>query len=303
MNGQSNKITDKEVAAVLVAQNGEELKNVSDELRNDRDIVFLAVGNSPYALQYAGEKMRHDVNLIFTAIGQLECCSSWAEVIGDKPHHYWFQEIVGSNLYNDKSFILKVLNRQPYLYLEMNPELKRDRDIINIALRNRGRNIYHIPPDACNDSDFPNLILCAVESYPPAIKLAPTELLFDREFVISALKANADCMSYIIPFMKVFADDAEVAKYAAASDDFTLKCAPRNIKCDKEIASIVLRRSAIEAKYISKSLRENKEFMLESIKENPEIYHYLCKALKGDKDISTVISEIRASGMHHCRCC
>jgi len=63
----------KNEALALVGRYGEDLKNVSDELRGDKDVVLAAVGNNGRALKYASERLRDDEEVISVAV------SNWGE--------------------------------------------------------------------------------------------------------------------------------------------------------------------------------------------------------------------------------
>jgi hypothetical protein len=63
----------KNEALALVGRYGEELKNVSGELRGDKDVVLAAVGNNGRALKYASEGLKDDEGVVSVAV------SNWGE--------------------------------------------------------------------------------------------------------------------------------------------------------------------------------------------------------------------------------
>ena len=54
-------ITDKKKALEYVLEDGFNLKDCSDELRNDKEVVLAAVRNEGLALQFASEELHKDI--------------------------------------------------------------------------------------------------------------------------------------------------------------------------------------------------------------------------------------------------
>ena len=48
----------------VVRKNGLDLKNASEELRGDREVVIRAVRQNGYALRYASEELRGDRDVV-----------------------------------------------------------------------------------------------------------------------------------------------------------------------------------------------------------------------------------------------
>lgn len=53
-------IKDKEEALKMVGQDGMNLRLVSEELQNDREVVLAAIQNTPYAFQFASDALQKD---------------------------------------------------------------------------------------------------------------------------------------------------------------------------------------------------------------------------------------------------
>ena len=56
-------IMTKQEALEVVKQDGMQLRTVSDELRDHRDVVLAAISDNPHALQFASEILQNDIGI------------------------------------------------------------------------------------------------------------------------------------------------------------------------------------------------------------------------------------------------
>jgi len=68
----------RNVVEAVLHYNGLSLQHVSDELKDDIDVVDLAIDNNPIALQYASARLRDDDILVHKAINKNHVCFQWA---------------------------------------------------------------------------------------------------------------------------------------------------------------------------------------------------------------------------------
>ena len=61
-------ITDREFALEEIMFNGDELRNCSWDLRDEKEFVMVAVKQYPHALEHATERLRNDKELVLTAV-------------------------------------------------------------------------------------------------------------------------------------------------------------------------------------------------------------------------------------------
>lgn len=59
---------EKTDALMLVGNNGNSLKNLSEKYRGDKEVVMQAVGNDGLALSYASEELRKDKEVVMKAV-------------------------------------------------------------------------------------------------------------------------------------------------------------------------------------------------------------------------------------------
>ena len=67
---KEKRITDKTEALKTVKQNSYSIQYLSDELRNDREIVLMAVKQNGYLIQYLSDELKNDREIVLEAVKQ-----------------------------------------------------------------------------------------------------------------------------------------------------------------------------------------------------------------------------------------
>ncbi|MCH9762744.1 MAG: DUF4116 domain-containing protein [Gammaproteobacteria bacterium] len=98
----------------IVRQDGLALKNASEQLKADREIVLAAVTNAPQALEYASEALKSDRSLVLRALKQDGMALKHA----------------AGRLKADKRIILAAIAQNPEALQFASKALKKDKDII-----------------------------------------------------------------------------------------------------------------------------------------------------------------------------
>ena len=114
---------DREVAYAAVSKDGDCLSDVSEILRNDKELVLAALktGGS-YTFKYASDELRQNRDVIIQAVTYRGSNLEWAKA---------FQ--------NDKEVVLAALsNPDSYVFEMISPELRADPDVIEANERVNG---------------------------------------------------------------------------------------------------------------------------------------------------------------------
>ena len=100
-----------------VKKNGYELKFVSDELKNDKEIVLVAVTEYGVALEYASDTLRNDREVVLAAVRQ----------DGDALVH------ASDELKNDREIVLAAVHQNGWALQYASEELRNDKEIVLAA--------------------------------------------------------------------------------------------------------------------------------------------------------------------------
>ena len=138
--------TDKEVVTAAVGSDWNALGYASEELRGDRSVVLAAVGHDGYALQFASEKLKDDKEIVLSAIAAYE---------GD------VLEYASERLKDDKETVLAAVKRCGDSIGFASERLRHDGDVIRAVLDAYPGQFENLPEDVQEDLDH---ILFGLES-------------------------------------------------------------------------------------------------------------------------------------------
>jgi hypothetical protein len=205
----------KERAIALVTRDGEELRNLSGEFRNDKDVVMAAIDENIAAFQYAPDALRDDKDVVMRAVRfQLlnDTFTSRKEVT--RMHHRIpariHMEYISDRLKGDKDVMMQAV-RINGVYLRH--ATIRDDELVIEAIKTYGGALEFASDRLKNDKA---VVLAAVQDDGYALGFASPELKRDREIVMTAVTRNPQCIQLADPLFK---DDLDMIMTALARSD------------------------------------------------------------------------------------
>ena len=263
----SHPITNKKLALEIVKSCDNPLKYMSEELRNDKDVIFEAAINDYHIMDsdYISYEMKCD-------------------------------EELNERLNSNKQYVIQAIG-DTLSFKNINNTLKNDREVVLTAVRKRGRYLREVSEDYKNDKE---VVLAAIESYSiNVLQYASPELKNDKEVVLAAIKtSHGKALQYASPELK---NDKEVVLAAIKQDAGSLQYASEELKNDKEIVLSTLKCDILRngARCIGEELRNNKEFMLEMINKYKLDAEYAGEDLKKDKEYMMASVKKRGASLYH----
>jgi hypothetical protein len=226
---------------------------ISDELKKDKNFILKAIKINFGIFQFVDDELKNDKNFILDSIRI--------------NFHIFFY--VNNELKNDKDFILKAIQIDSKIFKYINDELKDDKKLILDGLKIISEYsriiLFEIIQDKFKqDKDF---MLEAIKIDPYLMSKA-LELNKNKKFILSAIKID--------PISFYYADydrnDKEFIKEAIKIDPKTFFYVFPNSITELESSS----------QNIIQNLKNNREFILNSMKIDIRIYDYATSELKKD---------------------
>jgi hypothetical protein len=113
------------------------LKFVSEQFKNDRELVLIAVKKYGKVLEFASDTLKNDKEIVFEAMKK-----------------YYYFEFVSEELKNNKEFVLQVMDLNTFDFKYLSDGLQNDKDFI-IKMANKKPSILNYVNDILqNDSDI-----------------------------------------------------------------------------------------------------------------------------------------------------
>jgi hypothetical protein len=124
---------DKELVLKVVREYGDAIKYTSERLCDDRDVVLTAVQNPHYEflLQYVSEKLKHDEEIIQEAIKNSE----------------YTIESASEEIRDDRKIALEAVKVKGYIFKSLSERLRNDKEIALIALKSDSSASWHFPTE------------------------------------------------------------------------------------------------------------------------------------------------------------
>ena len=258
-------ITDEKFAFEVVKHNYKSLKYMSEELKNNKDIIFEAARNNCYILEYDSEyvsnKMKSDKELL-------------------------------DRLKNDKKFMIQAAGSLIGLQYASDA-IKSDKDVVLAAVQRNGRSLRYASDDLKNDKD---VVLAAISQYGGALSYVGDELLKnDKEVVLIATRKDPSTLREV---SDEFRNDKEIVlnilkNNSDAFGDWLQYVGP-NLRGDKELMIKMAKKYYHAALYASDELKKDKDFMLAAVKKYGPMLQYASDELKKDKEV--VLAAVRQYG-------
>jgi uncharacterized protein (TIGR02145 family) len=277
---------DFEIVIKAVIKNGLELEFASNELKNDREVVFQAVkkyhlGNAT-PLKFASDKLRNDREIVLEAV--------------KKNENGGVLEFASDELKNDREIVFEAVKKNhkgfPTALKFASDELRNDREIVLEAVKKNGAALEFVSDELKNDRE---IVLEAVKIFGEAIEFASDELNNNREFIFAAIKKNGLILEYISYELK---NDREIVFEAVKEDGEALEFASDEFKNDREIVYEAVKRNGWALKYASNQLKNDYEIALEAINNDfdniGETFKFASDELKNNREF--VLEALKDSG-------
>jgi len=234
----SVKITDRNEALAEVTKNGSHLKNVSDELKKDRDIVLTAIKQNSEAFIYADNELKKDKEIVLEAITNY---NKYSLLNGNKLMY------VDETLKDDKDIVLAAVKLDNREFGYASERLKNDKDILFEIIKK-------------DNSKFENLIY------------NNKSLLADSEYIIKIMKEIPNIFEVYKyePFTKELRNDKDLAnklpdqklvdmKSKYSNEIKVLYDETINLKCDSLINTTTCRTFTKNIKLVDDKINELKQ--------------------------------------------
>lgn len=309
---------DKEIVLLAVKGCGANLIVASDSLKNDRDVVTAAVTNMGPTLRFASQELQTDANLQKLAlISDSQMTEVYPKLLEDpeirKAHglpniqrqispafptdavqnEYLDQiktncdvlESCPIQLISDFAFMEKaiILNAESYRYAS--EKLKKDRALAMLAAKNYMLLLVHAPVEIRDDKE---IVLMSLEKSGELLNFVSDRLKNDWDVVLKAVSKSGRAIAWASAEMKgtwkilftALNDVPELVFYASDK-----------LRSDK---SIIHQVGAEYFPFASEDIRDDSDFVLQMILDNPSVLCTASPRLK--KDLHFGLKAVKMNG-------
>ena len=257
-----------EKAIRKVSLKGEQLKNLDDKLKSNKEIVLAAVKQDGRSLRYASEELKADKVFVLEVV-KLQGLS-----LSD----------IAANLKGNKEIILAAVKQYGSALDYASENLKNDKEVVLAAVKQNGNALEYASENLKSNKE---VVLAAVKQIGDALEYASENLKNDKEVILAAVKQNGDALFYASKELQ--ADKQLVLEVFKSKGEFfnwhVLDHVSENLKNDKEVVLAAVKQSGYALEYASENLKNDKEVVLAAVKTDSDAIGYASKKLQADKDV------------------
>lgn len=210
------------VTIAVLKSRGSLIGLVSEEFRDDENIVMTALKSHPLALRYASNRIRCKESIVSLVLSRYGTQNSIVlESAGDKivdnfdfmlnalklnPLHYQF---ISARLRRDKTFTLAAL-RQGFIVNEYDRDFmfRDDKEVVKAMVQNEGQQLGFVKLEFTDDED---IVKAALKKTGIALKYVSKRLRSNKSIVMIAVQNDGCALQYASKKLK---DDETIVKLA-----------------------------------------------------------------------------------------
>lgn len=260
----------------------------SEKILDDEDVALkiLQSDNHQSSLGLLSERLRNDYKFLIKAIMDPSTSNTWRYCWETEWNLFGPDTVIpyiGESVFNKKKFVDVILNYEPRAYRFISKRLKRDKYLLEKAMKRFPANIQFAAKKFRADKKF---ILPYLKKYKWIFPYLSKNLRDDFEICNMVFDL---CGSHIAYASKRIQNIKPLVLKAVSVSYKGYEHLPLKMKRDHDVVERVLTTNIKVAKYFPKSIRKNKSFWLNLIAENKiglERIFYGCHfTLRRDQEI------------------
>jgi uncharacterized pyridoxamine 5'-phosphate oxidase family protein len=234
----------KDDVLVLIDENYISLNDVSERLKNDRDVVLKAISKHGDNILFANKKFLADKVVVLAAMKKTgERCNHIFEKISTALKND--DELVNMTLKNSPECLIHLTekysdNKELLLKLKVSmlegysDRLKNDHDVVLMTVKRNGFNLKHASKELQDNYD---IVLAAVNKNGKALEFASSRLRSDKRIVKKAINNDPMAVYYMSEDAR---DNKSIILYILKKDGQYFHLASDKLKRDFEVIRTAL---------------------------------------------------------------
>jgi len=260
------------------------LNSLSDDLKNDKDVVLKAVKRCRWDFEYVDDELKNDKSFVMEIV----------KINGN------LLEYVSKSLKDDKDVVMEAVKHSDYALCYASERLRDDEDVVRESLKHAQTALLFANRRFRENYD---IVMEAVKNYGFAIQYADDKFKDDKGIVLEAVKHVQNCRfydanSYVLNNVSDrLRDDEDIIKEALKYEkNHAMWYASEKLKDDENIVKEALKYDGNNILCnVSDRLKDCKSIVMEVVKKNKGGLLHASARLRDDKDV--VLEAVKSNGM------
>lgn len=266
---------DREIVIAAIRNNPEALRFASYRLRSDRDIFLMAIRMDGNAIQYGSEDLRNDASVL----KQANC---WELFIGH----------AGTGLRDDIEMMRHSSMNDYQCVRNASRRLRNDYEFVASSLAS-DESIRYISDELRNNTGIMREYLINNTN---ALEYASDEMRDDKDIVLEFIKMMPSCLQYASDRLK---DDIEVIVEAVTRLPSLLVHASERLRDDYDIVRISVAKDGENIVHASGRLRRDTRIVMLAIESSPKCVAHLPEELRDNEDVVWKAVSMHGNTLRH----
>ena len=268
----------------LIEKGKLELKDLSSELRNDKDIVKEFIKDkyqSDHVLkckhfEFASDNLKNDLEFIN------ECLELNSRIF----------EHVSDELKKNRELCLKAISKQYFNIQHCKNNDIKSRDFIIESVSLAGLSLSYMDDNVNDDFEIAKI---AVNQNGRAFNYLSEGLRNNKELLIDAVKQSQDFYQFENASSELKSDEKLILQLLeyVKSRQYLLNYTAENIKSNKEIVLKAVKINGWNLQYASEELKNDKEVVFVAVSEYSSSIEYASEGVVNDLDFYEILTQIQ----------
>ena len=141
--------SDIEICSVVFKVNGMLLKRADYSIKNNKNLVMIAVKKNSYAINFASKELQDDFDIIIATFDKTyqygrKYKNNYEFVLKAIDLHPNYYQILDYNMKMNKKIAILAIKNDPYLYNICPWSLRNDHEIISVVLKANQKSFYYV---------------------------------------------------------------------------------------------------------------------------------------------------------------
>ena len=197
----------------------------------------------------------------------------------------YYKDKIPPVMKSNKTFALEALKIDPSVYQRLNNELRRDIDVIKLAIQCEPSNYTELLNDDKNNKE---IVLYALSVSGELLSYVDKKIAKDEDVIKAALDNNPSAFMYApVSYRK----NRELVLEGVKRNGLAYRYAANQLKEDREILLAAVNNNGLALQYAPEKYKRDKEVVLLAAKNNPKALQYAYGALQLDADIQNIVKD------------
>lgn len=241
----------------------EDPKRISKRIRNDPIIMEQILKYKGYCLKYAGSNIKNDKIMVTSAI--------------QERNSYYFK-YASDSLRKDKEFVIDLINDGNDILKYVDKSLQNDKDVALLSFIKFKDSIKFISKELLDDCNFVfelfKIDVRAIRHISDRLKSDLSVIKYCIDPANNNRKTILGCHGYFRYAKEYFNDHAVVSELIHINPNIIQYCS-KSIKMDKDLMLQVVQLNGFMLKYVGKAMRNDLEIVYTAYQSNSDSLKYI----------------------------